>query len=406
MSDRKVFSSFWMAGFESATHVNRTGQRLDMIAATQHDRFLDDDYNRLRQVGISSVRDTARWHLIERSAGTYDFSSVDAMLAAARRHQIQIVWDLCHYGWPLDVDIFSPAFIDRFARFSGAIARHVRAHGDEVPLYTPINEISFFAWAAGEVGWFYPHGNGRGAEVKRQLVRACIAGIEAIWAVDPRARIVTVEPLIHVVPPKGEADVNGAAAGYRNSQFEAWDMLSGALAPELGGHPRYLDVMGVNFYHDNQWEHPGGKRIAWHIHPRDSRWMPFHRLFLEAYHRYRRPIFVGETSHVGSGRAEWLREMADEVRLAIDAGVPVEGVCLYPIIDRFEWDNPSHWHNSGLWDLARDEQGHLRRALNEEYAAELWHSQMKLAQKGYGQPPAYAIETGSEPAAESVDRPV
>ena len=388
-----LFSSFWMAGFESACHINRAGTRVDMLAATQHDRFADGDYARLRQVGISSVRDTVRWHLIETREGCYDFSTMDVLADAAARHDIQIVWDLCHYGWPDGLDIFSAAFVDRFARFCGAVARHVRDRSDAVPLYTPINEISFFSWAAGEVGWFHPHAERRGGEIKRQLIRACIAAIDAIWDVDPRARIVTVEPLIHVVPPKDRPDLLAEATAYSNSQFEAWDMLSGALAPELGGDARYLDVLGVNFYHDNQWEHPGGRKIHWHVHPRDPRWVPFHRLFRDVYERYRRPIFVGETSHVGSGRAEWLREMTDELCLAIDAGVPVEGVCLYPIIDRFEWDNPSHWHNSGLWDFARNDRGEFVRVLNNEYAAELWHSQFKLAQKGYGTPPPFAIES-------------
>jgi beta-glucosidase/6-phospho-beta-glucosidase/beta-galactosidase len=388
-----IFSSFWMGGFESACHINRQGHRLDMLAATQHDRFADADYAGLAQVGIRSARDTARWHLIERSGGRFDFSSFDGMSSAARLRGIQIVWDLCHYGWPDDLDIFAPAFVDRFAQFCRAIASRVREQSDEVPLYTPINEISFFAWAAGEVGWFFPFGHGRGAEVKRQLVRASIAGIDAIWSVDPRARIVTIEPLIHVVPPAGKPDLNGAAAAYRRSQFEAWDMLAGAAAPELGGHARYLDVMGVNFYHDNEWEDPGGQRIQWHIRPRDPRWVPFHQLCREAYERYHRPIFVGETSHVGSGRAEWLREMTREVSLAIDAGVPVEGVCLYPILDRFEWDDPTHWHNSGLWDLERDEQGNLRRILNQEYAAALVESQELLARKGYGSSPPVANES-------------
>jgi beta-glucosidase/6-phospho-beta-glucosidase/beta-galactosidase len=282
--------------------------------------------------------------------------------------------------------------VDRFARYCGAVARHIRAQSDEVPLYTPVNEISFFSWAAGEVGWFAPYGQRRGLELKRQLVRACIAGIEAIWAVDPRARILTVEPLIHVVPPSGCPDVDGAAAAYRRSQFEAWDMLTGALAPDLGGDPRYLDLLGVNFYHDNQWEHPSGKRLTWAEQPRDPRWMPLHQLLLEAHARYRRPVCISETSHVGAGRAEWLREITEEVVLAIDGGVPVEGVCLYPIIDRFEWDNPSHWHNSGLWDLEPDSQGTLVRVLNDAYAAELWESQRRLAGLGYGDAPAFAVE--------------
>jgi hypothetical protein len=151
----------------------------------------------------------------------------------------------------------------------------------------------------------------------------------------------------------------------------------------------------VNFYHDNQWEHPGGRRLAWHIHPRDSRWVPLHKLLLEVYTRYRRPLLVAETSHVGSGRAEWLREVTRELCLALDAGVPLEGVCLYPIIDRFEWENPSHWHNSGLWDLTREADGTLVRVLHQEYAEELWHSQRLLAEKGCGRFPPFASEDSS-----------
>jgi beta-glucosidase/6-phospho-beta-glucosidase/beta-galactosidase len=155
-------------------------------------------------------------------------------------------------------------------------------------------------------------------------------------------------------------------------------MLAGVLAPELGGDPKYLDVTGINFYHDNQWEFPGGEKIHWHIHPRDKRWVPFHKLIAEAYNRYRRPIFVAETSHVGIGRAEWIREMSDEICLALKNGVPIEGVCLYPIVDRFEWNDPSHWHNSGLWDYDIQPDGTFVRVLNEEYAAELRRSQEKV----------------------------
>ena len=37
-----LFSSFWMAGYESACHINRRGQRLDMIAATRRARAIMD----------------------------------------------------------------------------------------------------------------------------------------------------------------------------------------------------------------------------------------------------------------------------------------------------------------------------------------------------------------------------
>ena len=375
----RLFRSFWLAGFESATHITKSGERLDMLAATQHDRFAVDDYARLREVGILTVRDTVRWHRVEPAPGVYDFTTLEPFARAAEVTGMQVIWDLLHYGWPVDIDIFSGAFVDRFAAFSRAVAGYLRARTTGELWFTPVNELSFFAWAAGEVGWFHPFATHRGGDVKRQLVRAWIAAVDAIRAVDPRARFASVEPLIHTVPPRGLDDVHGQAAGQRASQWEAWDMISGSRDADLGGAPRYLDVVGVNFYHDNQWEVPGGRKIHWHIHPRDPRWMPFHLLLEEAYARYQRPIFIGETSHVGVGRAEWIRELTDEVLIALEHGVPLEGICLYPIIDRFEWENPTHWHNSGLWDFDIAPDGLMQRVLNAPYAAALRSAQRRVA---------------------------
>lgn len=375
-----LFRSFWMAGFESATHITDCSERLDMLAATQHDQLVDEDYARLRTVGIRTARDTMRWHLIERATGRFDFSSVRPFVEAARRHDVQVIWDLLHYGTPCGVELHDPAFPQRLAAFAHAAATFLSREGITAPLFTPVNEISFFSWAAGEVGWFYPYGRGRGYELKRQLVRAWVCAVDAIRRVDAAARIVSVEPLIHNVPPRGLPDIDGLAAAQRASQWEAWDMIAGRRDPDLGGREDLLDIVGVNFYHDNQWEVPGGEKIAWHVQPRDPRWVPFHRLVIEAHDRYRRPIVVGETSHVGIGRAEWLREMTDEVCLALQAGVPLEGVCLYPIIDRFEWDDPAHWHHSGLWDLERQGDGSLRRVICAPYAEQLARSQARVAQ--------------------------
>jgi UDP-galactopyranose mutase len=52
-------------------------------------------------------------------------------------------------------------------------------------------------------------------------------------------------------------------------------------------------------------------------------------------------------------------------------GVPMEGVCIYPIIDRPDWEDPNHCHNSGLWDLRLNEGNRLERVLCEEYADDL-----------------------------------
>jgi beta-glucosidase/6-phospho-beta-glucosidase/beta-galactosidase len=397
-----VFDSFWIGGFEAATHVNEAGKRLDLIAATQHDVQIEEDYARLRSVGIRTVRDAVRWPLVERN-GTFDFSSLAPMVVAAERQGMQVLWTLLHYGVPDDVDMFSPEFPERFARFSAEVAKFIQSHSRRLPFYTPVNEISFFAWAAGEVGWFSPFGKGRGVELKAQLIKAVIAACEAVWNVDRRARVVHVDPVIHVVPPVMRPDLTEAAARQRESQFESWDMLAGITAPELGGHPRYLDIMGVNFYHSNQWEYPN-VRLRWEDTPRDPRWQPLHRILAEVYDRYRRPLFIGETSHIGVGRAEWLREIAAELWSASDSGVPLEGVCLFPIIDRMDWNDEHHWHNSGLWDLVM-KNGQLERVLNEEYVQELRHSQALLARCGWGSAPEHDVNNVSASAGLEEDLP-
>jgi beta-glucosidase/6-phospho-beta-glucosidase/beta-galactosidase len=353
-----------------------------MIAGVQHDRQAASDYALLGAVGMRTARDGVRWHLIDRGSGQYDFSSFLPMLQAAEREGIQVIWDLCHYGWPDDIDLFAPAFVDRFARFSRAIARVVQEHTDAAPFYTPINEISFFAWAASR-DLIFPNALGRGHEIKCQLVRAAIAAVEAIWSVDPRARVVFPDPVIHVFSPRHRPDLAPAAAAQDASQWEAWDMIAGNRNPELGGHSRYLDVIGVNYYHSNQWEFPDA-RLRWEDNPLDDRWVHFYELLARVYSRYGRPLFVAETSHFGIGRARWVREIAWEVYQARRHGIPIEGLCIYPILDRFDWADANHWHNSGLWDLVPDESGCLRRVLNQDYAEAVRCSQQMLAEIGCG----------------------
>ena len=104
-----IFKTFWMAGFECSCHRRGDGRRLDVIAATAHDRFAARDYARVRRLGIETVRDGARWHRIERAAGRYDFSSLLPMVRAARDTGVQVIWDLCHYGWPDASTSFVPS---------------------------------------------------------------------------------------------------------------------------------------------------------------------------------------------------------------------------------------------------------------------------------------------------------
>jgi len=360
---------FW-GGFECSEQRLECGRRLDLVESTRHEEFAAADYERLRAVGISVCREGVGWTRSERSRGLYDFTSAAVRLQAARRQGVHLVWDLLHFGWPEDVDIYSAAFPQRFARYARAFARWLAntsedgagSFEDDAPMFSPINEISYLAWAGGQVGCLNPFQTGRGGELKIQLVRASIEAIDAIRTVFPGARFLQPDPLIHVVCTAPDKEDDARATEQRLSQFEAWDMLSGRACPGLGGAPEYLDVVGLNFYFHNQFtldrttvlrDEPGYRPLADMLH--------------EVRERYDRPMILSETGHEDDERAGWLRYVAEQTIAAIEQGCPLHAITLYPILNHPGWVDDRHCHN-GLWDYA-DDAG--QRVIHEPLAREL-----------------------------------
>lgn len=358
-----LFKSFLMAGFECASHRPTHGRRLDLTAATAHDRFALADYARAREAGMATVRDGLRWHLVEQSPYHYDFGSVLPMVRAARTAGVQVIWDLCHFGWPDDLDVFAPAFVDRFAALAGAFARLLREEGEDPLHVVPINEPSYLSWAAGEVGHIYPYAVGRGDELKAQLLRAFVAGAEAVRRVDPEARIVVTDPLIQVLAHPDRPDRAEAARLLHDGQYDFRDRLAEAGG---GGRP-ILDIVGACYYNFNQWYDCGDAGLNVALAPQDPRRRPLSLLLDDIHARYGRPLFVAETSAERQDRAEMARHVLNEVASARRAGVPVEGVCWYPAIDHLGWDDDRPCFH-GIWGQADAAgQRHVCRSLLEAW---------------------------------------
>ena len=343
-----LFKSFLQGGFECSSHRRaHDRRRIDVIAATGHDRRAVDDYACLADHGIITVRDGLRWHLIEQVPGAYDWASLDHQLAAARSIGSEVIWDLMHYGWPDDIDIWSAQFPHRFAAFAAAAASYIAPRSPGCRFYAPINEISFLAWGGGDVAYLNPFARGRGFELKVQLVRASVAAMRAIRQADPAARFVHPEPLINIVVHPERPEEAAAAEGHRQAQFQAWDMIAGRSWPQLGGAADLLDIVGVNYYNNNQWVHGGSPLLRG-----EAGYRPFHQMLAEVHARYGRPLFVAETGIEGDERASWFAYIRDEVTEARRRGVPVEGICLYPILDHPGWDDDRHCPN-GLIGMDR-----------------------------------------------------
>ena len=157
--------------------------------------------------------------------------------------------------------------------------------------------------------------------------------------------------MIHVIERRDRPQDAFNAEAYRLSQFEAWDMLAGRVEPELGGHPDFLDVIGLNYYIHNQWEYPGGHGSM--ISPSDPRYRHVRWMLAELHERYGRPLFLAETGIEDETRPAWLRYITNEAAAAITLGVSLEGLCLYPILNHPGWDDGRHCYN-GLFDYANE----------------------------------------------------
>lgn len=337
-----LFHSFILGGFECATHLRRDGRRIDVIETSQHNQQAAEDYRLLALAGIRTVRDGLRWHLIETEPGVYDWSSFLPMLEASVQTGTQVIWDLCHWGVPDGLDVFSDEFQSRFAAFAQAAAELITARTEGIHFYCPINEISFWAWVGGDEAHFGPYARGRGPELKRKLVAASVAAIRAIREVDNRARFVQAEPLIDIKWNSKKPEDADASARHSEAQFEAFDLIQGTDANEaafggVGGSPEMLDIIGVNYYWNNQWVHKGE-----HTPPGHPLHVPLHFLLLRLWSRYRRPIVITETGAEGEAGIGWLGYIASEVRQAQRQGADIQGICLYPVMDYSGWDDDRH----------------------------------------------------------------
>ena len=372
-----IFPTFFLTGFECSTFLWKDRRRRNLVAETRHDSHAHEDYCILHDLGIAVAREGIAWPLVDRN-GSLDFSSLDVLIDAMNASKVIPIWDMCHYGYPDDLDPFSDEFSARFAAYCRAAAEYVVLRLRGPHFFTPINEITFFSFCGGEWGWVAPYCNSREDRTRLRvaLCRAAIAGARAIREVDPQARMVNIDPLVHVVAPRDRPD-QAEAARHETcvDTFLAWDILCGMAHPELGGSPEILDIVGANNYSFGQMEYrESGPHAA--LAPDDERIVPLCELLDSVWRRYRRPMIIGETSGMGAGRADWLRDVMEESLAAVERGMDLQGICLFPAVDMPDW-HTGQWLHNGLCDLV-EEGGDLRRVPDPAYVGELRRWQKEL----------------------------
>ncbi|MCL6728788.1 hypothetical protein [Sphingomonas hankyongi] len=361
MSDKgNIFASFFQAGFECSSHRRRDGVRLDLIRATSHDRHVLSDYRQCAELGLRTLRDGLRWHLIEKTPGNYDWSSWLPALEAAEQLDLQIIWDLFHYGSPDCVDQAAPGFAQRFTDFAVAALELHQTVSGRTPVVCPLNEINFLSWAVDD-GYFPRVGPDEQGWFKYQLVGAGIMASREIKQRWPDATIVWAEPLIHIAPHNQRRPTIRAARRNLQGMYEAYDWITGRAEPQLGGDPSLVDVVGLNFYPHNQWYFEGPTIPMGH-----HEYRPLSDMLVEVAERYGKPVFISETGAEGSGRPAWLHYVCDEVRDALTRGADVKGICIYPVTAYPGWDNSRHCEVGLFSPIGSDGKRHVYRPLADE----------------------------------------
>ena len=363
-SQGRHFASFFQAGFECSSHRRKDGVRLDLIRATGHDKHVREDYRLCRNLGLLTIRDGLRWHLIEKSPGKYDWSSWLPALEAAEEHGLEIIWDLFHYGSPDHLDQASEDFPQRFTDFALAALEIRETVTKRPPLLCPLNEINFICWAV-ENRYFPCTGPDERGWFKRHLVRSNIQAVRAIRERWPDATIIGAEPLVHIAPRNHRRPEVRAADHNRQGQFQSYDWITGRDAPELGGDPSLIDVIGLNFYPHNQW-YLDGPTIPMGHHE----YRPLSDMLIEVSQRFQKPIFLSETGAEGTGKPSWLHYVCSEVREAMRQGAEIRGICWYPITAYPGWDNSRHAEAGLFSSVLSDGSRHVDPLLIEEIDAQ------------------------------------
>lgn len=348
MQNNLALKSFFMGGFECADHINRSGQRINLQKETLHDEKIFEDYKALKAIGIKVVREGVCWSEVEIAPYTFDFRRLLNFFEAAKVLDIQIIWDLCHFGYPDDLSPTHPLFTSRFVAYCEQFTAYHLEHYNQIPWIVPINEISFLSWHSGDMRGTVPFAVNSGWDIKYHLCKAAILGIKAIKSILADAVILIVEPLVKVHPSTESSD-SSEVKKMNNYQYQAMDILLGRTCPELMGDPTLIDILGFNYYYNNQWTNTN-ETLPWP--DLENRLTPLSELLYKVSIRYNNyPFLITETGHFGDLRAQWLDEVIKESAKAIEMGVDLRGMCIYPVIDRPDWDDLSSYSNCGLWDF-------------------------------------------------------
>jgi beta-glucosidase/6-phospho-beta-glucosidase/beta-galactosidase len=375
-----------MWGGVECSHVRVHTTVRDQLAETGHLHRVDD-LDLIAGLGIRTLRYPVLWEMVERTAGSCDWTWTDARLQRIRELGIHPIAGLMHHGsGPPWSRILDPDFPEMFARYAGLVAQRY----PWIELYTPINEPLTTARISGLYGLWYPHGSDEVTCLKLTVAqcRATALAMKAIRAHVPSAQLVQTEDVGKVFATER---LSYQADHENERRWLALDLLSGRVDKQHTFYERLLDagifetelkdlqrepcspdIIGIDYYLTSDRmldervdrypdEKTGGNGIDTYIDSAavrsiDQRDSGLFDRINEAWDRYRLPIVVTEL-HNGSTRDEqvrWLVEGWQAAQAARDNGVDVRAVTAWSLFGAVDWNSmlsaQDGYYESGAYD--------------------------------------------------------
>ncbi len=360
--------------------------RVDQYAASGHLEQLDRDLADVADLDIGVWRYGMPWRLTEPAPGTYDWTLWDRALESCRRHGLEPVIDLCHFGLPDHYQGFcDPGWVDGFVRYvESFLARY-----PEPRWFTPVNEPGITAMFSALLGMW----NDRRAsedDYFTALGHIALANLEALALIrsDRDGWWIGSEGFgCELADPEDEAGVR-AATDARDLQQAVWDLHLG-VAPRgiasrltdviaepvqerisalVGVVPPDRIVAGHDIYPVSVAAH--GTRALRPLAIAD-RVEAYEAAATDWYERYRIPFWVSETSNLGlpvDQGSEWLDALTSSLSVLNDRGLPVRGLCWYSRGDQYDWDTALTTPVGTVTEVGLFDANRNPRAVAQHYA--------------------------------------
>lgn len=337
-------SFFWAVGIENA-HIPEMG--VDQLGWTAHRERWREDLRLASELGVSHVRYGLPWAEVNPAPGCYDWSWADAVIDELERLGLEPIWDLVHFSTPafLAQGVLDPDFVGALEAYARAFAHRYRGRVQKI---TPLNEPYISTYFRAGWGIWPPHLKGREGFVRvlYPIVEGTRAAIRAIREENPQAEIWLNDGADYFHP--ATPDLAPVAAERTEERYAALDLLLGhpgsrdwlraAGYPEAGlkATPVHIEAIGLDYYPETEHrlyrDRLGRRRIRG-----AGDGLGLARTLLDYFDRYRRPLFIAETS-ASKKPLQWLRYSVAEVRRARAEGVPVWGYTWWPFFDFYDWN--------------------------------------------------------------------